>query len=193
METRNALAAILSLSLLGLSATAAADTGFYVGASAGGATLESDFDTSDFPELPAGIDEDDTAFKVFGGFKLDLPFVLDLGVEAGYVNFGEPEIQIDTTLGPQEIGIETTGFNVFGTAGFDLGPIDVFGKFGFVSYEIEAAAAGFGSATDDGTDPAYGIGASFGLGSLEVRGEYEIYDFDDADIEMLSIGLVYRF
>ena len=33
----------------------------------------------------------------------------------------------------------------------------------------------------------------FGLGSLSVRGEYEVYDVDDADVSMLSLGLVYQF
>jgi len=34
----------------------------------------------------------------------------------------------------------------------------------------------------------------FGVGSLEVRGEYEIYDIEDSeDVAMLSVGLVWRF
>ena len=49
------------------------------------------------------------------------------------------------------------------------------------------------SESEDGTDLGYGLGAAFELGPLEVRGEYELYDLDDADLSMLSLGLLYRF
>ena len=182
------VAALLML----VSFTAHADGGFYVGGSVGGATIEAEFDTTDFPELPASLDEDDTAFKVFLGYKLDLP-VIDLGVEGGYVNLGEPEIQIDTIIGPQEIGLETTGLNLWGTAGMEVGPLDVFAKLGYISWDVEAGIDGFDSVSDDGTDMGYGLGVSFELLSIQVRGEYEVYDIDDADIEMLSVGIAFRF
>lgn len=190
-NARFALGWIASALML-VSFSAHADGGFYAGGSIGGATLEADFDTTDFPELPSSIDEDDTAFKLFVGYKLDLP-VIDIGVEGGYVNLGEPEIQIDTIIGPQEIGFETTGLNVWGTAGIEVGPLDVFGKFGFISWDVEAGISGFDSVSDDGTDTGYGLGVSFELGSIQLRGEYEVYDIEDADIEMLSVGIAFRF
>ena len=49
------------------------------------------------------------------------------------------------------------------------------------------------TASTDGTDTAYGVGARFAIGSLEVRGEYELYDLDGADLTMLSLGVAYRF
>ncbi len=178
--------------LLCVSFSANADGGFYVGGSLGGATIEADFDTVDFPELPASIDEDDTAFKLFVGYKLDLP-VIDLGIEGGYVDLGEPEIDIDTIFGTQQIGLETTGLNVWGTAGLEVGPLDVFAKLGFISWDVEAGIDGFDSVSDDGSDTGYGLGASFELGSIQIRGEYEVYDIEDADIEMLSVGIAFRF
>lgn len=49
---------------------AAADSGFYIGGSAGGATIESGLNGVSIPGLPlGGIDEDDTALKVFAGYK----------------------------------------------------------------------------------------------------------------------------
>lgn len=182
----------LCAALLCVSFPAFADGGFYVGGSLGGATIEADFDTSDFPELPDSIDEDDTAFKLFVGYKFDLP-VIDLGIEGGYVDLGEPEIEIDTIIGTQEIGLETTGINVWGTAGLEVGPVDVFGKFGYISWDVEAGIDGFDSVSDDGNDTGYGLGVSFELGSVQIRGEYEVYDIDDADIEMLSVGIAFYF
>lgn len=164
-----------------------ADSGFYVGGSVGGATLEADFGDTGIPGFPTDIDEDDTAFKVFAGYKFDLP-VLDLGVEAGYVDFGAPEIDVLT----EQVDIEPTGINLWGIAGIEAGPVDLFAKLGYISWDIEASVQGQ-SISDDGSDMGYGVGLSFGLGAVSVRGEYEVYDVEDADVSMLSLGIVYQF
>lgn len=164
-----------------------ADSGFYVGGSLGGATIEANFGDTGIPGFPEDIDEDDTAYKVFAGYKFDLP-VLDLGVEAGYVDFGAPEIDVLA----EEVDLEPTGINLWGIAGIEAGPVDLFAKLGYISWDIEASVQGQ-SVSDDGSDLGYGVGLSFGLGSLSVRGEYEVYDIEDADVSMLSLGLVYQF
>lgn len=114
--------------------------------------------------------------------------MIDLAVEAGYVDFGEPEIA--TALG--ELTLDTTGINAWGIAAFNAGPIDIFGKLGLVSWDVEADFLGQ-SASDDGTDIGYGLGVRFGLGPVQIRGEYELYDVDEADISMLSLGIAYQF
>ena len=48
------------------------------------------------------------------------------------------------------------------------------------------------TSSESGTDPAYGIGARFAIGSLSVRAEYEVYDLD-ADLEMISVSGVFTF
>ena len=164
-----------------------ADSGFYVGGSVGAATIEASLGDTGIPELPSSIDEDDTAFKAFVGYNFDLP-VVDLGIEAGYVNFGAPEI--GTLVG--DVEVETTGINVWGIAGVDAGPIDLFAKLGYVSWDVEASLQGV-SASEDGTDMGYGVGLGFGLGGVKIRGEYEMYDLDDADMSMLSVGVVFQF
>lgn len=165
-----------------------ADSGFYVGGSAGGASIEADFgNTPPIPGVPSSLDEDDTAFKVFGGFMFDLPLI-ELGVEAGYVDFGEPEIDI---LG-NELSLSTTGYNLWGIAAIESGPVDLFAKLGYFSWELDAEILA-ASDSADGSDLGYGAGIAFSLGSLQVRGEYEVYDLDDFDVAMLSVGLVYRF
>lgn len=167
---------------------ASADSGFYIGGAVGGATLEADFDPDAIPGLPlGGIDEDDTAIKLFAGYHFDLP-VVDLGIEAGYVDFGAPEI--DTVFG--QIEIDTTGINLWGIAGIEAGPIDLFAKFGYIAWDVEASGFG-GSASDDGSDIGYGAGLSFGLAGIKIRGELEIYDLDGADLTMLSLGVLYQF
>ena len=63
----------LSAALAFAPLTATADSGFYVGGSVGGATIEVDFGDTGIPDFPTEIDEDDTAYKLFAGYKFDLP------------------------------------------------------------------------------------------------------------------------
>lgn len=175
------------LAVLLTPALANADSGFYLGAGAGGATIEADLGITGIPGLPSEIDEDDTATKLFAGYTFDLPLI-DFAVEVGYVDFGEPEINV---LG-DNLTFDTTGVNAWGIATFNAGLIDLYGKVGLIAWEADASFLGQ-SDSEDGTDPGYGIGAAFGIGPLEIRGEYELYDLEDADVSMLSVGVLYRF
>ena len=74
----------LLLAAIAVPATAAADSGFYIGAAAGGATLEADIDEISIPGLPSSIDEDDTATEIFAGYE-GTTRVLDLGCGTGIV------------------------------------------------------------------------------------------------------------
>ena len=180
---------IFAIGFLPLAANA--DSGFYIGGAAGGATLEAELGDTGIPQLPTSIDEDDTAFKAFAGYTFDLP-VIDLGIEAGYVDFGAPEI--DTNLG--QVEIDPTGVNLWGIAGIDAGPIDLYAKVGYILWDVEVSSdiAGLGDEfSDDGSDIGYGVGLSFGIGSVKIRGEFEAYDLDDADLSMLSVGILYQF
>jgi outer membrane immunogenic protein len=79
-------------------------------------------------------------------------------------------------------------------AGFDLGPLNVFGKLGIISWDADVTIAGIDAGSEDDQDTAYGIGASFNLGSLQLRAEYEVFDVSDIeDLYMLSAGFVYTF
>lgn len=167
---------------------AQADSGFYIGAAAGGATLEGEIPPTAFSPAQ-DFDEDDSAFKVFGGYTFDLPAV-NLGIEAGYVDFGEPEFDLFGV----ETRFDTTGINLWGTAGIEAGPVDLFAKLGYVAWDVDAAAQGLGSASEDGTDLGYGVGLGVDIGPVQLRGEFEMYDLDgDTDLSMLSLGIVYRF
>ena len=190
---RTSLWALL-LAVVWMPLNALADSGFYVGGSIGGASIEADIENDPtLPTLPDEIDEDDTGFKVFGGFMWDNPLI-DLGVEVGYVDFGQPEVNVPTNVGDIAVEFETSGINLWGIAGTEVGPLDVFAKLGYVSWDIEATIENVqGSISDDGSDIGYGVGAAFNLGSLQIRGEWELYDIEDADVSMLSLGVAFRF
>ena len=182
--------ALIQAGLLAFSLTpsdAMADSGLYIGGSAGGATLEADIGDIGIPGLPTSIDEDDTAIKIFAGYNFDLP-AIDLGIEAGWVDFGEVDLPV---LG-DELLVDTSGINIWGIASLDAGPFDIFGKFGYIAWDVEASFQNI-SESDDGSDIGYGVGVRFELASLEVRGEYELYDLDGTDLSMLSVGVAFHF
>ena len=182
MNLRHALIPLAGLALFPVSALA--DGSFYIGAAAGGATQ--DIEIGGPPE----IEEDDTAFKVFGGYKFDTS-VVDFSVELGYVDFGEAEI--DTAAGA--LVFDPTGISLWGVAGFELGPVDLFAKLGAIAWDVETTTFA-GSVSDDGTDFGLGLGAGYNIGNVQIRGEYELYDTSNVDVSMLStlsLGVVYHF
>jgi len=82
---------------------------------------------------------------------------------------------------------------VFGVLGIDLGPLGIFAKYGMVSWDAEITIDGLSEA-EDGSDPAYGVGAKIAIGSIDLRAEYEVFDIEDAeDVSMISVGLVWTF
>jgi hypothetical protein len=147
---------------------AGAESGFYIGAGAGDASVE----FTDF-------DESDSSYKFFGGYNIGFIPLVDFAIEASYVDFGSPRSGADS--------VDISGVNVFGLAGLSFGPFGVFAKVGMIDWDVDR------STTDSGTDPAYGLGVRVALGSFAVRAEYEIYDFDAIDVEMISVSGVYTF
>ena len=184
-------ASLLALLLsIGAGTAQAADSGFYVGGSIGQATIE-------LPSDPTfEFDENDTAWKVFGGYNFDLGAV-DLGIEAAYVNFGEPQIGDATAY----VGFESTGFEALGVAALAVGPVDIFAKLGLIAWDVKGIIGGSEvppefrfTDSDNGTDVAYGLGARWNFGQWGIRAELEGFDIPDADnVTMWSLGASYSF
>ena len=170
-----------------LSFAQAGESGWFIGGSVGSAAIEADI--TDDPAVPP-FDEDDFAWKIFGGCNFGITPVFDLGVELGYVNLGNPSGQVSGV----PVAFEVTALDLFGVIGFDIGPVGLFGKVGYVSWDVEGVIDGIDAGSIDGSDVAYGLGLRFNLASVEIRGEYEIFDIEDAEsVSMYSVGLAYRF
>lgn len=187
MKTEKTTLRALLVALAFLPLSAMADSGFYIGGSFGNAGVDIN--------LGAGVpdfDEDDSATKLILGYRFDLPSVF-VSVEGGYVDLGKPEL----SEGAASVSLDTSGINLFGIAGIEAGPVDLFAKAGYIMWDADIFADdGLGnvlSVSDDGSDLGYGLGIAFGLGPVEVRGEYEIYDIDDVDVDMISVGFTYLF
>jgi hypothetical protein len=153
---------------------ASADTGFYLGGSLGTASYD-----GTVPGTGFSIDDDDTASKLYGGFRV----LSLLAVEGGYVDFGE--------MSGAAGNVELSGWDLFGVGNIPVGPVNLFAKLGGIAWESDFS--GPVSSDQDGHDLAYGLGVAFRIGSFGIRSEYEIFETDNDDIDMFSIGAEYNF
>ncbi len=177
-----------SMLLTTQSALAGEDSGFYVGGSLGRSDLNID-DVDEIDRNDFEIDDNDNAYKIMVGFNLGIIPLIDVAVEAAYRDFGEFEGR--SVLGNAEA--EADSIDVFGVAALTFGPLAVFGKVGFVDWNVDTVIEDR-NIDQSGSDAAYGVGARFQLGSLAIRGEYEEFEIaDSSDLSMLSVGLTYTF
>ena len=190
IQPRSAALAGAVLFTLGAINADAAESGFFMGGSIGTAAVEANVNDGIVLPDPAPIfDENDFGWKFLAGYDFALSDTFSLGIEGGYVDLGSPSADVVTV----PVSLDPTGLNLYGTAGVDIGPVGLFAKYGFVDWEVDGNIGGI-DFKDDGNDPAYGLGVRFNLGSVEIRGEYEIFDISDVeDVTLLSAGIVVRF
>jgi hypothetical protein len=68
-----------------------------------------------------------------------------------------------------------------------LGTVDLFARAGYASVNLESTTAT--AQNQDSSGAAYGLGAIWYVGPLDVRFEYTRYDVDNtADAYMISLG-----
>lgn len=193
---------------MGVTSAQAADTGFYVGGSAGRSEVN-DFNGSDLDAELATLglisssstDDTDTGWKAFAGYR----FMKYLAVEGAYTNFGEAtanSIVTAPSAGVVNTTLESDAWTLSALGILPLGDrFSLFGRVGVNFWNIDVSATGTGgggtataSDSDDGTDWVYGVGAAYDFTpNLSARGEWERYDFDDSDVDLLSAGISWSF
>jgi OmpA-like transmembrane domain len=177
---RTTLAAAL-LGSASLSQVHAAD-GLYIGAGIGVATVKDEVNTGT-------LDSDDTSYKAFVGWRFDVIPLIDLAVEAAYTDFGRPS----QTVAGQNVQFKLTGASVAGLLIFPLGPLDLYGKAGLMSWRSERSE-GASSSSESGSDPFYGAGVGFYIWKIAIRAEYERFQVKDVDrVDMLSVSALFQF
>lgn len=177
-------ALIAGASTLASHAWAGSESGLYLGGGVGSATLE-----DDVSNLNLQLDESDAGYKIIAGYNFGLVPFLNIAVEGGFVDFGNPQ----GTVANQNLSVEISGYDAFGLVGIALGPISLFAKAGFIAWDSDVTVAS-SPASDSGTDPAYGVGAQFKLLSVALRGEYEEFSLSDVDkLNLFSASLTYTF
>lgn len=190
--TKLIVAAVLALGGP-VAASQAAAQGFYIGGSVG----KSDFDDNNaIPGLITSgtVDGSDTGFKIFGGYQFNPNFGVDLAwVDLGKASYSGTFSGLPVTGGT----VKTSGLNVsaVGTLPLKSG-FALFGKVGFFAWDAKANDTTGGvpfSGSENGTDVSFGVGASYDFTkNIGIRAEWERFKAE-GDINLLSVGLVYKF
>ena len=182
MNTTKVIGALL-LSM-GLAGTAAAENSFYAGASVGTSSIDA-CDSAGALGLTA-CDDSDTGWKIFGGYNLSD----NLAVEGAWTDLGEMTASAPGITG----GLEASGFIVDAKGTLPLNEqFGVFAKLGFMMWDADGTNA-LNGLDDDGTDLHYGVGAQYMFTEqFGIVGEWEAVDFDDENVDLLSVGAMMKF
>jgi len=190
---------LLTAALLVASATAfgqqpAARTG-YAGATLGESRFWGACDTP--VALGFTCDMKDTAWRVFGGYRLTRTFAF----EAGYADLGE--VKVLGAIGGQPAGgsVKATLFDFVGVGSYLVDEqFSVYGKLGLYHGDAKtsanAQALGLaGSASSQGTDFTFGFGAQYFLTPhIAMRFDWQRYSkFAGRDTDVIAIGALYSF
>lgn len=180
MNITKALIPAIALGLALPATAGAVDRGFYLGGKIGAASYEDRW-----------IDESDTSFGVYGGYRFNPYFSL----EGVYTDFGN----VRGSLTPPELGVgsvEPRSFGVAAVGYLPVGPqLSLIGSAGLHSWEADRDADLHEAIGDrSSTDPFYGVGAQFDFTSnVSLRAQYQRFEFGDGDNDEISLGLHYTF
>ena len=179
---------VVLCSLLALAAAPAARAGkFFVGASIGQSTVE----TSPI-EIETDIDfkGDDTGYKLFGGYALTKFVTFELAA----FDLGT----ISDSVFIYDVSTDVYGASAAVTANLPLFKIaSLYGKLGLGWWRVDGRQTNgdmLPPFKDSGTDAMWGLGLRFNVGRIGIRGEFEVFELEDADeVALVSLGLEYRF
>ncbi|MCM2341395.1 outer membrane beta-barrel protein [Rhodoferax sp.] len=202
---------LLTLALMAAPFAMAQDAGWY-----GGANIGQSIATIDEARITSGLlgsglvagpfsnTDDDLGFKIFGGYQYNKYF----SVEAGYFDLGQFGFKTSTTPAGTlsgDIRIKGLNLDLVGTLPITE-KFSAFGRIGAAYARTEDRFAGTGAVNVLNPNPSardtnlkVGLGVQYAMtDALSLRAEIERYRINDAvgnkgDVDMASIGLVYRF
>lgn len=142
-------------------------------------------------------------WKVYTGYQ----FNKYLGVEGGYANLNDATAHTAITApvaGTIRTNVATDAWTLAVVGTYPLtDKFSVMGKVGaaYVLTEVRAQATGAGSGTtasiavgDDSYQPYYGVGVSYALlDNLNLRAEWERFDMDDINVDLMTAGIAVKF
>lgn len=189
----------------------ASDLGWYGGVSVGQSSAKIDEARISSSLLGAGFtttsitsDDTDTGYKIFAGYKYNRNFA----VEAGYFDLGKFGYMATTVpAGTLTGNIKLSGLNLDAVGILPINEkFSAFGRAGLNYAEARDSFSGTGAVNVTNPNPKksetnykLGLGMQYDFTrALGMRAEVERYRINDAvgnkgDVDLLSIGLVYRF
>ena len=203
---------LLTLALMAAPFAIADDSaGWYAGANVGQSLATIDNDRISSGLLGSGLtvtsiadDDRDRGYKLFGGYQLNKY----LAVEAGYFDLGQFSFLANTVpIGTLSGNIQVRGVNLDAVGMLPItDKFSAFARLGVTHAHTKGSFAGAGAvnvldpsprASDNNLKVGLGVQYAF-TDALSLRAEIERYRINDAvgnkgDIDLASIGLVYRF
>jgi hypothetical protein len=193
----------LSLSLIS-GFCSAEDVGWYIGGSIGEA--EADLGSKDFSIFDDGsitsssFDDSGDSYSFFVGVQNHENFA----AEFGYIDFGEGGFNATSdglgtmyVAGPVKGVLESDAITVAVKPILPLTEhIDLFAKIGVFFWDSQftlSDSAQSASASEDGEDLFYGLGAGLNFGSFTLTAEYTRYDLDGVDVDVVAASAIIRF
>jgi OmpA-OmpF porin, OOP family len=198
-ELATTAGALFLLSALFAGSAWSQNAGFYAGAALGQVQHK---DTCEDANI--SCDDKDTAWKILAGYQ----FNRHLAVEAGYADLGKSSASGVVSGVTASASFEVTAWELVGIGSFPvMDRLSLYGKLGVYRAETEArgtaSVPGITATTnekDTNSDVTFGFGARYDITrNLGVRAEWQRYrkvggdDTGEADIDLFSLGLMYRF
>jgi len=189
--------------LAAIPATQAWGADWYLGAGVGSAHLKGGAASLD-PNIAAegtviSLDDKSTGWKVFGGYQFNQIWA----AEMIYAKFGK--FSLNHTV-PGGTAVDRAKPDALCLAGVGTLPLNakwsVLGKAGVCHWndhpsQSESITAMVDGETSSGTDPMFGLGASYAVtNQVDIRGEWERYQnvvHNRGDVNLFSVSMSYRF
>lgn len=160
----------------------------YVGFGIGSA-----FYKADFTSLGGGsLDDNGTGSKLYGGYSFNKYFA----TEASLYNFAEASVGA-VEISPGNVAsaaVDATGVGAYAVGMYPLSKkFNLTAKLGILNWDADLRINN-SSATSDGTDVAYSLGASYAFTKeLLLAAEWESFESDNPELSMLSVGFKFIF
>ena len=176
------------ISFILLANAASIIAGPYVGIGIGSASYK-----VDLTGLGGGnIDDNATGTKLYGGYGFNKYF----SAEAAIYNFAEASVgAFEVSPGNFASGsVSMKGVGAYAVGMYPVSKkVNLMAKLGVLSWDADLQANNT-TATNDGTDVAYALAASYGFTKeLLATAEWESFDSDNPELSMFSLGFRYNF
>jgi opacity protein-like surface antigen len=165
----------------------------------GGIDVATKFLAQNSQNFSGGVDDTLKSRKIYGAFQMNRMLGFEMGTDFGRVNVRDNGLVDPGSLAP---GLRAKSWQFSSTGTFPIGPkFGVTGKVG--AYRGELDLADSLSIADDGkTKALYGLGLKYDFSqNFRLQGGWDRYRLGtdkvtadgDRNIDLLSIGLKYRF
>jgi hypothetical protein len=179
---------IAAVAVLGYAVTATAgeknDTGAYIGAGLGEFDVSID-NIEGVTDVVGNLDSDDSAWKVFFGWRFNPYFSL----EADYIDLGTPRGDWDASGSSGDYSVKMSGFAAYAIGTLPLGIFELSGKVGYyfhdltIDVDLNNIGSGNGNVVEsdnNGEAWVYGVGAGVTfIDHINVKLEYELMDIEE--------------